>query len=110
MSDDEYIGGLWHLRQSFRDAVEDMFQETGADVVMASGESFLTTIAAGTGYPMASVPLGLSAYNGRPHGMETAARSGEEEKMFKVMSAWGIVPGREKAPASSCQMGLGLTL
>lgn len=65
-----------------------MFQETGADVVMASGESFLTTIAAGTGYPIASVPLGLSAYNGRPHGMEMVARNGEEEKMFKVMSAW----------------------
>ncbi|KID81032.1 Amidase signature domain protein [Metarhizium guizhouense ARSEF 977] len=35
MSDDEYVSDLRHLRQSFRDAVEDMFQETGADVVMA---------------------------------------------------------------------------
>ncbi|KAF5130920.1 hypothetical protein E5D57_007269 [Metarhizium anisopliae] len=53
MSDGEYVSGPRHLRQSFRDAVEDMFQETGAGVVMASGESFLTTIAAGTGYPIA---------------------------------------------------------
>lgn len=78
MSDGEYVSGLRHLRQSFRDAVEDMFQETGAGVVMASGESFLTTIAAGTGYPIASVPLGLSAFNGRPHGMEMVTRNGEE--------------------------------
>ncbi|KPM44909.1 hypothetical protein AK830_g1647 [Neonectria ditissima] len=88
MSDDEYNQGLKHLRSSVRNAVELVLKETGADVVMASGESLLPSIAATAGYPIASVPLGFSDYNGRPFGMEIMARNGEEEKLFEVMSAW----------------------
>ncbi|KAI0389119.1 amidase signature domain-containing protein [Xylariaceae sp. FL0594] len=62
---------------------------TDADVIMASGESTLTTIAANAGYPIASVPLGFAAsYNGRPFGMDIMARNGEEARIFDVMAAW----------------------
>ena len=55
----------------------------------------------GAGYPIASVPLGFSSYNGRPHGMEIMARNGEEEKMFEVMSAWEtLFPEARKPPPS----------
>lgn len=99
ITDEEYEAGLKQLRASFRDAIEKCLEETGADVIMASGESFLTTMASGSGYPIASVPLGFSSYNGRPHGMEIMARNGEEAKIFKVMSAWeATFPEARKPP------------
>jgi amidase len=92
MSHDKYLHDLEYLRRSFRDAIEQCFKATGADVIMASGESYLTSVASGAGYPTASVPLGFSSYNGRPHGMEIMARNGEEGKMFEFMSAWEALP------------------
>ncbi|GAW27360.1 putative amidase family protein [Rosellinia necatrix] len=88
MSDEEYTEGLRHLRQSTRDAIEKCLQLADADVIMASGESLMTTIAANAGYPIASVPLGFWSHNGRPYGMEIMACNGHEEKLFEVMSAW----------------------
>ncbi|KAK4197711.1 amidase signature domain-containing protein [Triangularia verruculosa] len=88
LSHEKYTQDLEYLRKSYRAAVERCFEETGADVIMASGESYLTSIASGAGYPIASVPLGFSSYNGRPHRMEILARNGEEEKMLRVMFAW----------------------
>lgn len=99
MTDEGYESGLNQLRQSFRHAIDKCFEETGADVIMASGESFSTSIASGAGYPIASVPLGFSLYNGRPHGMEIMARNGEEAKVFRVMSAWeASFPEARKPP------------
>ncbi|KAJ8133542.1 hypothetical protein O1611_g75 [Lasiodiplodia mahajangana] len=84
---------------NFRDAIEKCFNFTGANVIMESGESYLTTIALGSGYPIASVPLGLLSYKGRPHGMEILARNGEEAQVFKVMSAWeATFPDARKPP------------
>ncbi|KAI1130215.1 amidase signature domain-containing protein [Nemania abortiva] len=88
MTDSEYHEGLRHLRESTRDAVERCLEQANADVIMASGESVMTTIAANAGYPIASVPLGFSSYNGRPFGMEIMARNAHEGKIFEVMSAW----------------------
>lgn len=88
MTDSEYDKGLKHLRESTRDAVKKCLQEADADVIMASGESLMPTIAANAGYPIASVPLGFSTYNGRPFGMEIMALNGQEGKIFEVMSAW----------------------
>ncbi len=99
MSHGKYTQDLDYLRKSYRDAVEKCFEATGADVIMASGESYLTTIASGAGYPIASVPLGFSSYNGRPYGMEILARNGEEEKILRVMSAWeASFPEARKPP------------
>ncbi|KAI0869068.1 hypothetical protein GGS24DRAFT_506135 [Hypoxylon argillaceum] len=99
MTHEEYESGLRQLRQSFRDAIERCFQATNATVIMASGESFLTSIASGAGYPIASVPLGFSSYNGRPHGLEILERNGEEAKILQVMSAWeATFPEARKPP------------
>ena len=101
MSHEKYLHDLEYLRKSFRDAVEECFKATGADVIMASGESYLTSMASAVGYPIANVPLGFSSYNGRPHGMEIMARNGEAEKTFEVMSAWEtLFPDVRKPPPS----------
>lgn len=88
MTDEKYHSGLAHLRQSVRHAVHLCLEESNADIIMASGETLLPSIAACAGYPIGSVPLGFSTYNGRPFGMEIMSRNGEEEKIFQVMSAW----------------------
>ncbi|KAJ5157295.1 uncharacterized protein N7482_008395 [Penicillium canariense] len=88
MTDEQYHSGLAHLRQSVRHAAQLCLDESNADVIMASGETLFPSIAACAGYPIGSVPLGFSAYNGRPFGMEIMIRNGEEEKVFQVMSAW----------------------
>ena len=99
MADEQYDVGLKHFRESMRDSVEKLLKETGTDVIMASGESLLPTVAAVTGYPIGSVPLGYSTYNGRPFGLEIMARNGEEEKMFEMMSAWeATFPGARQPP------------
>ncbi|KAJ4263557.1 hypothetical protein NW762_006376 [Fusarium torreyae] len=101
ITDEEYETGLKHLRASFRDAIEKCLEETGADVIMGSGETFMSTMASGSGYPIASVPLGYSSYNGRPHGMLIMARNQEEGKILKVMSAWeASFPEARKPPPS----------
>lgn len=78
---------MGHFRRSVRETVEKLWAETGTDVIIASGESGLTTTAAAAGYPIASVPLGFPTYNGRPYGLEIVARNGAEDKLFQVMSA-----------------------
>ena len=88
MTDEEYRSGLEHLRRSVRDSVERMWRDTGTDIIVGTGESMLTTTAAAAGYPIASIPLGLSTYNGRPFGLELVARAGAEDKLFEMMSAW----------------------
>ncbi|TPX14159.1 uncharacterized protein E0L32_000553 [Thyridium curvatum] len=100
ITDAKYEQGLRHLRQSMRDSIEKCLAESKADVIMASGESLLTSIAAVAGYPIASVPLGFSTLNGRPSGMEIMARNGDEEKIFEVMSAWEVTfpDGRRPPP------------
>jgi len=88
MSEDDYKRATVHLRQTVRDLVEKCLTDANAEFIMASGESVLTTIAAAAGYPIASVPLGFSNFNGRPFGMEIMARNGQEERLFEIMSAW----------------------
>ncbi|CAI7674385.1 unnamed protein product [Penicillium discolor] len=88
MTDEKYHSGLAHLRQSVWHAVHLCLEESNVDVIMASGETLLPSIAACAGYPIGSIPLGFSTYNGRPFGMEIMSRNGEEEKIFQVMSAW----------------------
>lgn len=99
MSEDEYKRVTSHLRQTVRDLVENCLTYSNADVIMASGESVLTTIAGAAGCPITSVPLGFSNFNGRPFGMEIMARNGQEERLFEVMSAWeATFPAARKPP------------
>ncbi|KAH6845635.1 amidase signature domain-containing protein [Chaetomium sp. MPI-CAGE-AT-0009] len=78
MTDEEYHRGLKHFRQSVRNSVEALWGETDTDIIIGTGESLLTTTAAAAGYPIATVPLGLSTFNGRPFGLELVARAGAE--------------------------------
>ncbi|KAI9164187.1 hypothetical protein HJFPF1_05827 [Paramyrothecium foliicola] len=77
MTDDEYHEGLKHLQQSCSNAVEEVMARTGANVIMASGESLLPSVPACVGYSIASLTLGIvilqrkTAWHG-DHGTERA--------------------------------------
>jgi amidase len=97
MTDEQFEQDLHHLRSVTRQKVDDCLAKSGADVIMASGDSLMKTVAAATGYPIGCVPLEYAAFNGRAFGMEIMARSGEEGLIFKVMSAWeATFPGFKK--------------
>lgn len=70
---------LHHLRSVTRQKVDDCVVKSGADVIMASGDSLMTTVPAATGYPIGCVPLGFADFNGRAFGMEIMARSGRKD-------------------------------
>lgn len=41
-----------------------------------------------TGYPIATVPLGVTEADGRPYGLGIMARAGREDLIFQFMSAF----------------------
>lgn len=99
MSEEQSDEDLEAFRSAMRRNVEDCLSRCKADVIVASSESVLTTVAMGAGYPIASVPLGFANYNGRAFGMEFVARNGEEDKLLRVMRAWeATFPEARKPP------------
>lgn len=86
------------FRSMMRRNVEECLLSCKADVIMASSKFVLTTVAMGAGYPIASVPLGFANYNGRAFGIELVARTGEEDKLLKVMRAWETTFPNTKQP------------
>ncbi len=41
-----------------------------------------------SGYPVASLPLGYSDFNGRPFGLQVFAKAHQEALLIQVQSAW----------------------
>lgn len=103
MSDDEFVLGMRKFRSDMREAVEQCLDACNADVIIAPGDSLLTTVAMGAGYPIASVPLGFADLNGRPYGLLIMGRSGEEAKILDVMAAWETTFCEGRKPPSLMQ-------
>lgn len=100
MTKDEYELNQKIIQEKTRDLIDKCLSDTGADVIMASGESVLSTLAMAAAYPIGSVPLGWANFNGRGFGLEVMARDGEEHQILRVMSAWELMlPQAVKPPA-----------
>jgi Asp-tRNA(Asn)/Glu-tRNA(Gln) amidotransferase A subunit family amidase len=52
-----------------------------------------------TGYPIATMPLGILDYNGRPFGLAIVAMAGREDLMFQFMSAFEAVSEKRGVPS-----------
>lgn len=76
MTPEHFGRDLKLLKTKMQENIENCLSATGADVIVASEETTLTTIAMAAGYPIAAIPLGLATFNGRPFGLEVMARSG----------------------------------
>jgi amidase len=88
MTQQQFDTDIQLIREKMRENIEKCLKAGDADFIVANGESLLTTVAMAAGYPIAAAPLGFADFNGRAFGLEILARSGEEDKLFKFLSAW----------------------
>ncbi|KAL1859690.1 hypothetical protein VTK73DRAFT_7497 [Phialemonium thermophilum] len=76
------------LRSVARQFLDDVFGSEGLNIIAAPADSSLCIHAAAAGYPIATVPLGQLAYNGRPFGLCMVAKANDEETLLKFMSTY----------------------
>ncbi|KAI4220073.1 MAG: hypothetical protein LQ349_008177 [Xanthoria aureola] len=79
--------------------IDKILEDYNLDVIIGPAESSMTDIAAASGYPIASLPLGYLDFNGRPFGMAALASAHQEATLIKVQSAWeATFPPRHPPP------------
>jgi len=75
--------------------IDKLFKEKNLNLLAYSMDALVHNIAAAAGYPIATIPLGLTS-DGRPIGMGIMAQSGKEGLMLQFMSAMEAhFPSRE---------------
>lgn len=96
-SPEEYERHLEHLRRAAAvDGIARILDEYGLDVILGPADSFITSFATGSGYPIAAMPLSYLRFNGRPLGVAAIARKNQDALLVKVMSAWeATFPSRQ---------------
>ncbi|KID82777.1 Amidase [Metarhizium guizhouense ARSEF 977] len=96
----DYNRHLKHLEKAVRgDGVDHILQKYGVDVIIGPADSFLTSMATGSGYPVAGMPLSYLDFNGRAFGLAAIAGQNQEALLIKVLSAWeATFPPRKPPP------------
>lgn len=56
------------------------------------------SMASAAGHLVASMPLGFADFNGRAFGVQVLAKTGEEDKILPVMSAWEATVPKGRQP------------
>ena len=78
-----------------KDGMEKYMIENELDIVVSNSDCSLIAFTSCTGWPSATVPLGLLE-NRLPYGLFLLAKANEEEKLFRFMSAFEkSMPGVE---------------
>ncbi|CAG9998783.1 unnamed protein product [Clonostachys byssicola] len=67
---------------------EPLFSGKGLDLIAVPQDSKIPSLATASGYPIATMPLGVLKDYGRPFGLAIMARAGREDILFKFMSAF----------------------
>ncbi|KAJ2991373.1 hypothetical protein NUW58_g2540 [Xylaria curta] len=82
-----YEQAVFHSRNIAKDqGIDKLFREKNLNLLAYSMDALVHNIAAAAGYPIATVPLGLTS-DGRPMGMGIMAQSGKEGLILQFMSA-----------------------
>ncbi|KAH0266522.1 hypothetical protein KCU91_g10694, partial [Aureobasidium melanogenum] len=101
-SQEKYENAIAHMRKISReDGIDETMRKHGLDVVVMPTESAICSIASAAGYPIATMPLGYLSEYEKPFGLSIMARAGEEQVLFKFMSAWETIPPRRRTPSKS---------
>ena len=106
-STDEYVKSVQtHVQDLARaQGIDKALNEHGVDVIVAPGDSPITSLTTSAGkslttrprqpradciveYPVAAVPVGVLSLYGRPHGLSVLTRAGNEEKLMQFMFAF----------------------
>ncbi|KAJ5820350.1 amidase-like protein [Penicillium riverlandense] len=89
MSPESHASVLSQLRRlASVDGMEKWMAEQSIDIVLGPSDSTLVSFAACAGWPIATMPLGKLGKNGQPYGFFALARSGREDTLFRLMSAF----------------------
>ncbi|KUJ21855.1 amidase family protein [Mollisia scopiformis] len=89
MTDDQYHKILQYARKACGPSgIDKALEENGVDVIIGPGDGPLFNLVGGAGYPVASLPLGYSDFNGRPFGLQVFAKAHQEALLVRVQSAW----------------------
>ncbi|KAH8660510.1 amidase signature domain-containing protein [Xylariales sp. PMI_506] len=82
-----YEQAVFHSRNVAKDqGVDKLFAEKNLNLLAYSMDALVHNIAAAAGYPIATVPLGITS-DGRPIGIGVMAQSGNEGLLLQFMSA-----------------------
>ncbi|KAL2833835.1 amidase signature domain-containing protein [Aspergillus cavernicola] len=101
VSQETYARHLEHLRHVAREeGIDHIFKTHHVDVIIGPADSFITSLATGSGYPIAGMPLSYLDYNGRPLGLAAIAGKGQEGLLIKVLSAWEATFPPRQPPAA----------
>ncbi|KAJ5709440.1 hypothetical protein N7493_010774 [Penicillium malachiteum] len=95
MTAEDFESTFLLMQKKMRENIEKCLFGTGADVIMASGESLLPTVAMAAGYSIAALPLGFTKaiWSGG------SCKGWRRGYAFQVMSAWeATVPEAIKPP------------
>ncbi|KAI0095556.1 putative glutamyl-tRNA amidotransferase subunit A [Nemania sp. FL0031] len=100
LESEEYDETLEYLRRITRDeGIDRILKEYDVDVIIGPADSFITSLATGSGYPVAGMPLTYLDFNGRPLGLAALAGRNQDAILVKMMSAWeGTFPKRKPPP------------
>ncbi|KAI1773051.1 putative glutamyl-tRNA amidotransferase subunit A [Hypoxylon cercidicola] len=96
---EQYNKTLEHLRRTSRDnGIDYILKEFEVDVIIGPADSFMTSLAAASGYPVAGMPLSYLDFNGRPLGVAALAGKNRDATLVKLMSAWEATFPKRKPP------------
>ncbi|KAL7946394.1 amidase family protein [Trichoderma barbatum] len=100
MTDDEYRNIMNSARERCgKRGIDRTLEENEVDIIMGPGDGPMFGIALTAGYPVATLPLGYLEFNGRPFGMQIAAKAHQEALLIQAQSAWeATFPKRQPPP------------
>ncbi|KAM0260406.1 hypothetical protein ACHAQJ_002808 [Trichoderma viride] len=100
MTDEEYHNTMNSARERCgKGGIDKTLAENGVDIIMGPGDGPMFSIALTAGYPVATLPLGYLDFNGRPFGLQIAAKAHQEALLIQAQSAWGVTfPKRQPPP------------
>ncbi|KAI0113611.1 amidase signature enzyme [Nemania sp. FL0031] len=68
--------------------IDKLFREKNLNILAFPMDSLMLFVSAASGYPIATMPLGVIPKDGRPYGLGIMAQAGREDLMFQFMSAF----------------------
>jgi amidase len=101
LSDAKYEEYSQALRRNNKElGMDKVLREYEVDVIMSIPMGRTATIAAISGYPVGTVPLGYARFNEAAYGMSIIAPANAEPLILTIMSAWEdiVLPIRRPPP------------
>ncbi|RFU76890.1 amidase family [Trichoderma arundinaceum] len=106
MTDKEYHNIMTSARERCgKGGIDKTLEENEVDVIIGPGDGPMFSIALTAGYPVATVPLGYLDFNGRPFGLQIAAKAHQEALLVQAQSACeATFPKRQPPPLHEIAM------